>query len=175
MRAMLVAALIAIPSAAAAFDIADSAFEVHSTVDGEVVATTTTTVPLSFDDETCWYWYIRSTEATGEVTFVERLAMPAAPESWGDLDAADPDEVAPTRIEDGGRVGISTRKATLDDGWFGHGWCLLPGDPAGPHSVEVMIDGIMVKRFDFEVVAPPAPDLPAVVMRRSERSGRFSL
>lgn len=176
MRLVLILAFIALPTAAPAFQMTDSAFEVHRVVDGESVSEATTTVPLSVDDETCWYWYIRSADLKGEVTFVERLELPVAPESWGDLSLADKDEVVPTRIENDGTVAISTRRAALDDGWFGHGWCLLPGDPTGPHRVEVSVDGVAVRSFDFDVVDETAPERnPTRVIRRSERSGRFSL
>jgi hypothetical protein len=96
---------------------------------------------LSLDNETCWNWYIRSADTDGEVTFTEKLLMPEAPDSWGDVNDIPDGQIGKLILEDGGKIGITTRKATLDDGWFGHGWCLLPGDPTGDHSVEVTIDG----------------------------------
>ena len=171
MRTALAVLLIAVPAAASAFEISETTFEVYQTVDGEEVSETTTTVPLSFDDQTCWNWFIRSTETTGEVTFTERLVMPVAPESWGDLTDIPEGQVGPLVLEEDGKIGISTRKATLDDGWFGHGWCVLPAIPSGPHYVEISIDGEMVQRFDFEVVALPG-DPPPTRDRQTQRTRR---
>lgn len=175
MRAALIALLVALPSSALAVDVEDTAFEVYRTENGQEVSEATTTVPLRTDNETCWNWYIRLKDASGEVTFTERLVMPEEPESWGDVNDIPEGQIGKLVLEDGGKVGITTRLTTLNDGWFGHGWCILPGDPVGPHSVEVSIDGELVHRFDFEVVPPPDAPPPTQVIRRSERSGRFSL
>jgi hypothetical protein len=177
LRVALIALAVLSPSAALAFDVRETTFEVYHTVDGEEVSDATTTVPMSPDDQTCWNWFIRSTESTGEVTFTERLVMPEAPESWGDPDEIPEGQVGKLILEDGGKIGISTRRVALDDGWFGHGWCILPGDPTGDHYVEVTIDGEMVHRFDFEVVPFRAEVPPAQtrVYDRTDRSGRFSL
>jgi hypothetical protein len=175
LRAALVALVIAAPTAASAFDVAETAFEVYHTENGVEVSESTTQVPLRTDNETCWNWYIRTPDTSGSVTFTERLVMPEAPESWGDLNDIPEGQIGKLVLEDGGRIGISTRKADLSDGWFGHGWCILPGDPVGPHTVEVSVEGEVIHRFDFEVVAPPEAPPPTRVIRRSERSGRFSL
>lgn len=176
MRAALLAIAILAPTAAGAFEVAETTFEVYHTENGQEVSEATTTVPLRTDNETCWNWFIRAAEPNGEVTYTERLVMPTAPESWGDLDDIPEGQIGKFILEVGGKVGISTRKATLDgEGWFGHGWCILPGDPVGPHHVEVTIEGKLAHRFDFEVIAPPDAPPPTQVIRRSERSGRFSL
>lgn len=177
MRLALAALVLLAPTAALAFDVRETAFEVYHNENGEEVSEATTTVPLSFDDQTCWNWWIRSTETDGEVTFTERLVMPEAPDSWGDPDEIPEGQIGKLILEDGGKIGISTRKATLDDGWFGHGWCIVPGDPTGDHYVEVTIDGEMVHRFDFEVVPPRAEVTPPPtrVYDRTDRTGRFSL
>jgi hypothetical protein len=166
-----------LPSPAFAFEVRETTFEVYHNENGEEVSETTTTVPLSFDDQTCWNWWIRSAEDSGEVTFTEKLIMPEAPESWGDPDDIPEGQIGKLILEDGGRVGISTRKHTLDEGWFGHGWCIVPGDPVGDHVVEVTIEGELVHRFEFEVVPPRAEVTPPPtrVYDRSERTGRFSL
>ena len=62
MRTALAVLLIAVPAAASAFEVSETSFEVYQTENGEEVSETTTTVPLSFDDQTCWNWFIRSTE-----------------------------------------------------------------------------------------------------------------
>jgi hypothetical protein len=160
-----------------AFEVRETTFEVYHVENGEEVSETTTTVPLSFDNQTCWNWWIRSAGNTGEVTFTEKLIMPTAPENWGDPDERPEGQVGKLILEDGGKIGISTRKAALDDGWFGHGWCIVPGDPVGDHVVEVTVEGELVQRFEFEVVPPRAEVTPSPTHRhdRTDRSGRFSL
>jgi hypothetical protein len=176
LRAALLAVIVALPSPALAFEVAETTFAVYHTENGQEVSETTTIVPLRTDNETCWNWFIRSAETTGDLTFTERLVMPEAPESWGDVDNIPEGQIGKIVLEEGGKVGITTRKTAPDgDGWFGHGWCILPGDPVGPHYVEVTIDGKLVHRFDFEVIAAPEAPPPTQVTRRSERSGRFSL
>lgn len=189
-RQAILIAVLAAPAPAIAFDIVDTTFEVYRTVDGEQVSETTTVVPLVMDEDVCWQWYIQTSQ-TGEVVYTERLVMPVAPDSWGDVDDIPEDQIGPLVLEDGGRIGISTRRATPQEGWFGRGWCLVPGDPVGPHRVDISIDGSVVKTFRFDVVAPPAkppqgepaePQTGPGLDRprgpgydRSERTGRFSL
>jgi hypothetical protein len=120
LRAAVFALLALTPTAAMSFEVPETAFEVYHTENGREVSESTTTVPLSFDDQTCWNWWIRSVENTGEVTFTEKLMMPTAPESWGDPDEIPEGQIGKLILEDGGKIGISTRNATLDDGWFGH-------------------------------------------------------
>lgn len=176
-RSAVVTLLVLAPTGALGFEVRETTFEVYHTENGEEVSEATTTVPLSPDNETCWNWFIRSTEDTGNVTFTERLIMPEAPESWGDTDEIPDGQIGKLRLEDDGKIGITTRKADLDDGWFGHGWCILPGDPTGDHAVEVSIDGQMVHRFEFEVVPLRAvvPPPPTQRYDRTDRTGRFSL
>ncbi len=164
------------PGQAWALEVLETAFEVHRTVDGEDVAEATTVVPLRTDDS-CWYWYIRLDQLKGEVTYVERLVMPEAPESWGDTTTPDPSAVSAFRLEDGGTIGVSPRREALADGWLSHGWCFLPGDPTGQHRVDVSIGGKLVHRFEFEVVDAPIESQPAAsthVRQRTDRTGRFS-
>jgi hypothetical protein len=175
LRAALLTIALLSPTAASAFEVAETAFEVYRTENGQEVSESTTTVPLRTDNQTCWNWFIRFSETTGDVTFKERLIMPEAPESWGDVDDIPEGQIGKLVLEDGGKVGITTRQATLDDGWIGHGWCILPGDPVGAHQIEVTVEGKLVHRFDFNVIAPPDAPPPTQVIRRSERSGRFSL
>jgi hypothetical protein len=172
--AVVAAAMSASP--ALAVEVLETAFEVHRTVDGQDVGEATTIVPLRTDDS-CWYWYLRLDQTKGEVTYVERLIMPAAPTSWGDLSETDPAEVSPFRLEEDGKVGVSHRREPLSDGWLSHGWCFLPGDPTGPHKVEISIGGKLVQRFEFEVVDAPAetqPTTPMHLPKRTDRTGRFS-
>jgi hypothetical protein len=179
MRRILLIAVAALGLSATpsvAIEVLETAFEVHRTVDGEDVGEATTVVPLRTDDS-CWYWYLRLDQTKGEVTYIERLIMPSVPASWGDLSQMDPAEVSPFRLEDNGRIGVSHRKEPLSDGWLSHGWCFLPGDPTGPHKVEVSIGGKLVHRFEFEVVDAPAetqPATPSHLPKRTERTGRFS-
>jgi hypothetical protein len=177
LRLALAALVVLAPTAALAFDVRETAFEVYHTENGEEVSEATTTVPLSFDNQTCWNWWIRSVDTDGEVTFTERLVMPEAPESWGDPEEIPEGQIGKLVLEEGGKIGISTRKATLDDGWFGHGWCVVPGDPIGDHYVEVTMEGELIHRFDFEVVPPRAEVVPPPtrLYDRTDRSGRFSL
>ncbi len=78
-------------------------------------------------------------------TWREVLITPAAPREWVGSDL--------TIVEDG-KVGITERTDVAAGGSLSHAWTITDGDPAGPHVVEVWLDGRLVKRVPFTIVAP---------------------
>ena len=82
---------------------------------------------------------------SGLHTWREVLITPAAPREWVGDDLT---------LLDGGKVGITERTEVAVGGVLGHSWTITDGDPAGPHVVELWLDGRLVKRVPFTIVAP---------------------
>jgi hypothetical protein len=78
-------------------------------------------------------------------TWREVLITPAAPREWVGADLT---------IVDEGKVGITERTDVAVGGVLSHAWTITDGDPAGAHIVEVWVDGRLVKRVPFIIVAP---------------------
>lgn len=150
MKTMLLSALMvcATSTLARGVEVTGTAFELGLTVNGETTYTATTSIPL-LPGEACYYWYIQLSKAKGDIAFTEVMTLPAPPADWGD--AATIEGI--TISEDGMSV---TREGSMvpTEGWISNGWCIVEGDPTGPHLIEVRIGEELVGSFGFEVVAP---------------------
>lgn len=84
-------------------------------------------------------------EDEGLHTWREVLITPQAPREWVGADL---------QILDEGRVGITERTEVAVDGVLAHAWTITDGDPAGHHVLELWLDGRLVKRASFMILAP---------------------
>jgi hypothetical protein len=107
---------------------------------GELTATDV--VPLVAGQQFGWHIDVGD---QGLHTWREVLITPAAPREWVGSDLT---------IVDEGKVGITERTDVAAGGSLSHAWTITDGDPAGPHIVEVWLDGRLVKRVPFTIVAP---------------------
>ena len=107
---------------------------------GELVATDV--IPLVAGQQFGWQLDVGD---QGLHTWREVLITPAAPREWVGTDLT---------IVDEGKVGITERTDVAAGGTLFHAWTITDGDPAGPHLVEVWLDGHLVKRVQFTIVAP---------------------
>lgn len=78
-------------------------------------------------------------------TWREVLITPAAPREWVGNDLI---------LVDDGKVGITERTEVAIGGSYWHAWTITDGDPAGQHVIELWLDGRLVKRVPFVIVAP---------------------
>lgn len=153
----LAAVLVVTP--ALALDALEKVFQVSYKHGGQTYVYSDVIVPL-MPFNTCYNWYIRTSEKGAPISVVERLKLPRAID-WGNT-GQDPED--PTQIEDDGTVAVTKIEMTTDeDGWFTHGWCAAEGDPTGNHLIEVSQDGNSLASFVFEVVDPADYDFPRVV------------
>jgi hypothetical protein len=153
---------------ASALEIAERAFQVSYTHEGTEYVFEDSRVPM-LPQNACYSWYLRSVESGAQVRAVERMTLPVAID-WGTVGET-PEDI--TQIEEGGKVAVTTLDMTTDaDGWLTHGWCVASGDPPGPHTIEVSVDGASVASFSFEVVAPETYAFPAgkVPAARTDRT-----
>ncbi|MCR6670310.1 hypothetical protein [Devosia ginsengisoli] len=143
MRLLLTLSLLALAQPALAQTVLETDFTISvPTTPGQPdVVESTTLVPLLAD--TCYNWHLRLGKVKGAVEIVEILTLPIAADDWGTSDN--------TVISDDQRTATSTMSLTPDDGWIGHGWCVVEGDPAGDYVIEVKSGDEVLHRFDFEL------------------------
>lgn len=152
--ALLLALLAAGPSLAA--EMVDSVFQVTFRYAGEDEVLNDTVVPL-LPGNACYNWYVRLAQGTApksatKLSATEVLSLPTPLADWGSL-ATDPDDGIDISAD--GRVATRTFTPELDEeGWFTHSWCVAPGDPVGPHSIAIAVDGDKLVTYDFQVVLP---------------------
>jgi hypothetical protein len=166
-RLALAVLAVALASPAAALEVAESVLQVSYLHNSRNYTFNDTYVPL-LPGNACYTWYIRVDAPETPLTVVERLTLPVGID-WG---TQSPETV----VEPDGRSAVTTSSMTTDgEGWFSHGWCVAEGDPAGPHLIEVSVDGQQLASFPFEVLAAdvytfPVPDVPERAMRSANQT-----
>lgn len=99
-------------------------------------------IPLAPGQQFGWRLAV---EDQGMHTWREVLITPSAPREWIGADLT---------IVEQGRVGITERTEVAVGGALEHAWTITEGDPAGHHLIELWLDGRLVKRVSFVLVAP---------------------
>ena len=152
LRWLTALAVVGASSAVTAAEVIESTFQVEFTRDGQTRTYTDTVVPY-LPDASCYYWYVRFDAATkDEVTLVETFRLPEPLEAWRNY-VNDP--ASTTQVASDAQGAITTvTAAPNEDGWVSHGWCVAEGDPLGPHTISVALDGNDVASWAFSVVAP---------------------
>ncbi|GAB4361377.1 MAG: hypothetical protein Kow00114_15880 [Kiloniellaceae bacterium] len=98
-------------------------------------------------ERACFGWRLRLAGAPAVVRVREVLQLPEAPAFWsGEDDAYSTHTFSADRT-----TAITEEYKAPRDGWLESSWCIVEGDPAGPHSIDVYIDGSLARHFDFEV------------------------
>ncbi len=98
----------------------------------------------------CFGWRIRLAEAPTLVRVREVLQLPEAPAFW----SGEGDEYSPHTFSADRRTATTEEYKAPVDGWLASQWCIVEGDPTGPHSIKVYIEGDLIGNFDFEVKKP---------------------
>lgn len=101
-------------------------------------------VPLRVNQGYGWRIRLNSNQAT--VKWREEFTLPAKPKTWG---AAE--EAGSRAVSDDGRVSVTEREVTPDNGVIANTWYVAPGDPAGRYQIRVFVEGQLVKSFAFVV------------------------
>ncbi|KKC38232.1 hypothetical protein WH87_11630 [Devosia epidermidihirudinis] len=128
------------PALARDYEVLDRDFVViTSDADGESVATSTDIVPLIAG--TCYEWQLKLAKAKLPVSVTELFTLPGAPSDWGSTDT--------TSLSADGRSITTQLELQPAESWIWHTWCVLEGDPAGPHEIVVMAGERELARFDF--------------------------
>jgi len=103
-------------------------------------------VPL-LPGRSSYQWQLHLSDATPKsVTVKEILTLPAPPECW---------PLAPELTDENhGQRAITEETLDAKDGWISQSWRVADGDPPGPYSIEVHLDGALIYRFVFHVRRP---------------------
>ena len=91
-------------------------------------------------------WVIQLEIDRESVKWREEIRMPAAPASWRVEDKEARHTLSADR-----RTSILERESRLEDGVVYNFWQLEPGDPKGRYTMRVMIEGLLVSTFEFDV------------------------
>jgi hypothetical protein len=95
----------------------------------------------------CFGWRLRLAETPAIVLVREVLQLPEAPAFWsGEHDAYSTHTFSADRT-----TAITEEYRAPQDGWLESSWCIVEGDPAGAHSIDVYIEDALIRHFDFEV------------------------
>jgi hypothetical protein len=103
-----------------------------------------TKVPLK--DGQSFGWVIQLDARKDTIRWREELKLPAAPQTW----QADEANATHTMSADR-KTSILEREARIEDGVIYNFWQITPGDPKGRYTMRVMIEGLLVSTFDFDV------------------------
>jgi hypothetical protein len=142
----------ALSTPASAVEVVDSVFQVTFKHNGQDYAYNDTKVPL-LAGNACYNWYLRLDDpaSTAEVTAIETFRLPEPLPAW--LNYVN-DPAAAMQIDPDGMQAVTKLVQAPADGWISNGWCAAEGDPLGPHSFAVSVEGGPATNFEFSVVAP---------------------
>ena len=103
-------------------------------------------VPL-LPGRSSYQWQLHLSDATPKsVTLKEVLTLPTPSDGW---------PLAPElTAENHSRRAITEETLEARDGWISQSWRVANGDPPGPYSIEVHLDGAFIHRFVFHVRRP---------------------
>ena len=91
-------------------------------------------------------WVIELNAAKDRVRWREEIRLPAAPEEWRFEDKEGRHSLSADR-----RTSVLERESRIVDGMIYNFWQLTRGDPKGRYSMRIMIEGLLVSTFEFDV------------------------
>jgi hypothetical protein len=103
-----------------------------------------TRVPLKEGQGFGWVMQLDTKRAT--IRWREELKLPAAPQVWQADEKAGKHSLSIDR-----RTSILEREARIEDGAIYNFWQIAAGDPKGRYTIRVMIEGVLVSTFEFDV------------------------
>jgi hypothetical protein len=124
--------------------ILESSFYVgtRNAIDDELVWTKSNFVP-STPDNACYKWAIMLDTELSSISTKEIFILPSKPKSWGYKEGM-------TLYQDS-RVSVTEKVIEVDNGVINNGWCVTEGDPTGDYKIEVYVNGVLAKSFNFTV------------------------
>jgi hypothetical protein len=91
-------------------------------------------------------WVIELSAAKDRVRWREEIRLPGVPEEWRVQDKDSRHSLSADR-----RTSILERESRIEDGVIHNFWQLTRGDPKGRYSMRIMIEGMLVSTFEFDV------------------------
>lgn len=100
-------------------------------------------------DNTPIGWTISLDTTKLAIRWREEFTTPVPPKRWGA--AKDATDVYPMKISADSRTATTERLVTVGRSELSHRWTLEPNDPAGPHTMRVWVEDVLVATVNFEV------------------------
>jgi hypothetical protein len=94
-------------------------------------------------------WFIGVAESRRPVRWIETITLPAPAPSWGGEASSLPPNVS---VSADRRSAVLQGEAVPEYGVIYDFWVVAPGDPDGPYTIEVKIEGGREERFHFTLV-----------------------
>jgi hypothetical protein len=91
-------------------------------------------------------WVIQLEIKKDTIKWREVLTLPAAPQIWQADEASGTHSMSADR-----KTSTLEREAKVENGMIHNFWQISPGDPKGRYRMRVMIEGLLVSTFDFDV------------------------
>ena len=91
-------------------------------------------------------WGIQLEVKKDRIKWREVLTLPAAPQIWHSDEANGTHTMSADR-----KTSTLEREAPVENGMIYNFWQISPGDPKGRYRMRVMIEGLLVSTFDFDV------------------------
>ena len=116
--------------------------------DGQSAPIETTNVPYR-PNASCYTWVLSVAPENRNLSVREVFQLPASARTWGD------DPTGITAVNNDRSTAVTEFIDSLGDGLISHGWCVIEGDPAGPHRIRVFAGDVLLHEFRFNVVEQP--------------------
>ena len=114
------------------------------------------TLEVPYVDQQAFGWRLKGTVPDRPVQWVERLQLPAAPDSWeGVLESPN------VTVSDDGRTATTFGMSMPEDEFIGNVWYVSAGDPIGDCRISVEFADGRKASFRFTIVAPKDGRPPA--------------
>lgn len=104
----------------------------------------TTKVP--FRDGQSFGWVIQLDTKRDLIRWREELRLPSAPQTWQADEKSGKHTVSADR-----RTSTLEREARIENGLIYNFWQVSPGDPKGRYTLRLMLEGMLVSTFEFDV------------------------
>lgn len=101
---------------------------------------------VPFKEGQSFGWVIQLDTKRDTVKWREELRLPSAPQSWQADEQSGKHTVSADR-----KTSILEREAKVENGVIFNFWSIAPGDPKGRYTLRVMLEGMLVSSFEFDV------------------------
>lgn len=101
-------------------------------------------IPLTQYQSYGWVIHLRTDKQ--KIKWKEEFTLPEKPSTWGG-----PAVFGTQKISTDGRVSVTEREVSPNNGEIFNMWQVAPGDPKGRYTIRVFIEGALVRVFEFDV------------------------
>jgi hypothetical protein len=109
---------------------------------------------ITWDEGTGYGWVLDVSTPQRTVEVEEKIKLPSAPTTWGDLSDGK------TQIVEDGTAAITKLSYPVVDGQVMNSWTFTEGDPDGEYSISLKIAGVPVVEKKIKVVKKAAEAQP---------------